>query len=96
MKVLESKSMIERELNSLTWLPPTNINLRGYQGLTFECGCGEAHYVSGADGALPLMTSPPVKVLFNCPNGSVTFVHIKGLFRQTAISLWTCDAGLFE
>lgn len=96
MKVLESESMIERELTSLRLLPPSHLNLHGYQGLAFECGCKDAHYVSGQDGARPVLTSPPVKILYKCPNGWLTFVHIKGLFKQTAISLWTCEAKYFE
>jgi hypothetical protein len=96
MILIESESMLEREISDIKKvLPASHLNLQGYGGLAFQCGCKEAHLVNGMDGAKPLFTTLPVKVLFNCPNGYVAFVHIKGLFSQKAVSIWSCKEELF-
>lgn len=96
MKILETTSMFERETSNLKVLPANRLNLAGYGDLAFECGCKEAHSVSGEDGALPQFTALPVKVLYKCPNGYLTFVHIKGIFSQKAVSLWSCKEDVAE
>jgi hypothetical protein len=89
MKIIETESMFDREMGDIKVLPSHHLDLEGYGRLAFECGCKHAHSVSGRDGAQPLLTSPPVKILYRCPNGYLTFVHIKGLFRQTAVTLFS-------
>jgi hypothetical protein len=97
MILIESKSMLEREMSDIKKvLPPNHLNLNGYGSLSFECGCKEAHLVNGRDGATPLFTTLPVKVLYICPNEYATFVHIKGLFSQKAISVWSCKSELLD
>jgi hypothetical protein len=97
MILIESLSMLEREMSDIKKvLPPGHLNLNGYDNLSFECGCKEAHFVNCQDGAVPLFTTLPVKVLYICPNKYSTFVHIKGIFSQKAISIWSCKADLFE
>jgi hypothetical protein len=89
MKIIETRSMFERELGNIKALPVRHLNLNGYGDLAFECGCKEAHRIDGLDGAVAIFTSPPVKVFYVCPNGYVSFVHIKGIFSQTAITIFT-------
>jgi hypothetical protein len=97
MILIETKSLLEREMSDIkTVLPPGRLDLFGYGELAFECGCKEAHWVNGLDGAKPLFTCPPVKILFLCSRGYATFVHIKGLFSQKAISIWSCKAELLD
>lgn len=96
MKIIQSQSLLERELSDIRIIPHTRLNLQGYKNLSYECGCGEAHFVNGMDGSLPILAAPPVKVLYHCRNGFLTFVHIKGIFSTTAVSLWACKQDLFE
>ena len=96
MILIESKSMLEREMSDIKKiLPASHLNLQGYGGLAFQCGCKEAHLVNGMDGAKPIFTTLPVKVLFKCPNGYATFIRIKGLFTSKAVSIWSCKEELF-
>jgi hypothetical protein len=88
--------MLEREISDIKRvLPASHLNLQGYFGLAYQCGCKDAHLVNGMDGARPIFTTFPVKFLFKCPNGYVTFVHIKCLFTTKAASIWSCKEKLY-
>lgn len=96
MKIIETSSLLEREISNTRWTSPGHLDLMGYKNLSYECGCGHAHLVNGMDGSEALMASPVVKVLFGCRNDYATFVHIKGIFGTTAISLWSCRKEVLE
>ena len=76
-------------------VPVQAFDLSGYGNLYFECGCGERHLLNGYQ-VIGVVGATPVKVLFRCINEIYSFVHIKGIFRQKANTLWYCDASLLE
>ena len=76
-------------------VPVHAFDLSGYGNLYFECGCGERHLVNGHQ-VIGIVGATPVKVLFRCVNEVYSFVQIKGLFRQKAITLWYCNEDLLE
>ena len=48
-----------------------------YKGLTFSCGCGEEHILRDTDYNLIAL---PVKFIFECRNGFMTAIRVKGIF----------------
>jgi len=56
----------------------------------FECGCGRTHRVNELRREDILGVAMPVKFLFMCPCDFITFVQVKGLFKQKATSVFTC------
>ena len=73
-------------------MPASVMKTGGYFDLSFECGCGLSHGVN--DSAVQQIASfRPVKILFKCKT-HYTKVRIKGIFKQTCISEWTCKNSL--
>ena len=88
----------EKELTKLMMedppMPPSVINTAGYGNLGFECGCGDFHGVN--DPRIQQIASyRPVKIMFKCET-HYTKVRIKGIFKQTCISEWTCKNSLLS
>ena len=69
-------------------MPPSVMDTTGYGNLGFECGCGKFHGVNET-GIQQIASYRPVKIMFKC-NTHYTKVRIKGIFKQTCISEWTC------
>ena len=63
-----------------------------YFGVFYECGCGENHDVNSS---IYNMCAFNVKFFFECYNGYVTFVKIKGIFKMRAVELWTCKKEIY-
>lgn len=61
--------------------------------LTYECGCGEDHFLRDTNFNLIAF---PVKFIFHCKNNYLTAVRVKGLFFQKAISKWSCKKDIFH
>lgn len=88
----------EKELTELMMedppMPPSVIKTEGYGNLGFECGCGGFHGVN--DPLIQQIASyRPVKIMFKCET-HYTKVRIKGIFKQTCISEWTCKNSLLS
>ena len=88
----------EKELTKLMMedppMPPSVMNTEGYGNLGFECGCGDFHGVN--DPRIQQIASyRPVKIMFKCET-HYTKVRIKGIFKQTCISEWTCKNSLLS
>ena len=88
----------EKELTKLMMedppMPPSVMNTTGYGNLGFECGCGDFHGVN--DPWIQQIASyRPVKIMFKCET-HYTKVRIKGIFKQTCISEWTCKNSLLS
>tara|TARA_B100000427_G_scaffold257664_1_gene221481 strand:- start:86 stop:394 length:309 start_codon:yes stop_codon:yes gene_type:complete len=82
----------EKELTEMMMqdppMPPSVMDTTGYGNLGFECGCGKFHGVN-EPGIQQISSFRPVKILFKCDT-HYTKVRIKGIFKQTCISEWTC------
>jgi len=63
-----------------------------YNGLTYSCGCGEEHILRDTDYNL---IAVPVKFIFECRNGFMTAVRVKGMLFQKSIEMWSCKSDLF-
>ena len=88
----------EKELNKVLFedapMPPSVMDTTGYGNLGYECGCGGFHGVN--DPTIQQIASyRPVKIMFKCDT-HYTKVRIKGIFKQTCISEWTCKNSLFD
>lgn len=98
MKILKDIKQIEEVLNSTLINPPNALNSTfGYKdSLIFECGCQEkSHKVN--DKSLSIIGSaPPVKFLMLCKNNYVSFFRVKGLFKITVDSYWSCELKKFQ
>ena len=75
-------------------MPPSVMSTAGYGNLGFDCGCGEIHGVNGYD-VQQIASFRPVKILFKCKT-HYTKVRIKGIFKQTCVSEWTCENSLLS
>ena len=86
------KIKTEKELTEMMMqdppMPPSVMDTTGYGNLGFECGCGNFHGVNES-GIQQIACYRPVKILFKCDT-HYTKVRIKGIFKQTCISEWTC------
>jgi len=63
-----------------------------YNDLYFDCGCTEQHILRDTKYNL---IAQPVKFIFECNNGFMTAVRVKGILFQKSIELWSCKADLF-
>ena len=92
------KIKTEKELTEMMMqdppMPPSVMDTTGYGNLGFECGCGNFHGVNES-GIQQIACYRPVKILFKCDT-HYTKVRIKGIFKQTCISEWTCKNTLLS
>ncbi len=97
MKVISSAAELEKEVQSV--LPPKRFSLNYKDSVVYDCGCGEAHAVNSATlrpsmfgtSITVLGTGFPVKFLFQCSRGYMTFVKMKGVFNPRAETIWTYE-----
>ena len=94
MREIETKYKFIAEMGEETAMPASVMSTRGYGDLGFACGCSEIHAVNGLD-VEQVASFRPVKILFKCKS-HYTKVRIKGFFRQTCISEWTCKNSIAE
>tara|TARA_B100001142_G_C13924063_1_gene496599 strand:- start:147 stop:455 length:309 start_codon:yes stop_codon:yes gene_type:complete len=88
VRILKTEKEYTEALMEQQPMPASVMKTGGYFDLSFECGCGKSHGVN--DLAVEQIASfRPVKILFKCKT-HYTKVRIKGIFKQTCISEWTC------
>ena len=92
MRIIETEEEYTEALMEEQPMPASVMKTGGYFDLSFECGCGLSHGVN--DPAVQQIASfRPVKILSKCKT-HYTKVRIKGIFKQTCISEWTCKNSL--
>ena len=92
MRIIETEEEYTEAIMEEQPMPASVMKTGGYFDLSFECGCGLSHGVN--DSAVQQIASfRPVKILFKCKT-HYTKVRIKGIFKQTCISEWTCKNSL--
>ncbi len=94
MRTIETKYEFLAAMGEDTAMPASVMSTSGYDNLGFDCGCAEMHAVNGYD-VEQIASFRPVKILFKCKS-HYTKVRIKGIFRQTCISEWTCKNSIAE
>ena len=94
MRTIESKYEFLAAMAEQNAMPASVMSTGGYGNLGFDCGCGEMHAVNGYD-VEQIASFRPVKILFKCKS-HYTKVRIKGIFKQTCISEWTCKIPIAE
>ena len=88
MRIIKTEEEYILAMREQPPMPASVMKTGGYLDLSFECGCGQRHGVN--DPAVQQIASfRPVKILFKC-NTHYTKVRIKGIFKRTCISEWTC------
>ena len=92
MRVIKTEKELTEMLMQDLPMPPSVMDTTGYGNLGFECGCGKFHGVN-ASGIQQIASYRPVKIMFKCDT-HYTKVRIKGIFKQTCISEWTCKNSL--
>ena len=96
MKILKDIHEVIMSISESKLQPKNSLTSTNYpDALVYECGCGDFHQVN--DLSLEIFAvAMPVKFCFICKNNYVSFVHVKGFFRQEALTIWTCEAELFQ
>ena len=94
MRIIKTKGDFLVAMREDKAMPASVMSTGGYGNLGFECGCKEMHGVNSYD-VEQIASFRPVKILFKC-NFHYTKVRIKGIFRQTCISEWTCKNSIAE
>ena len=92
MRIIKTKEEYMGAMQEDAPMPPSVMSTGGYGNLGFECGCGEMHGVNDLE-VQQIASFRPVKILFKCKT-FYTKVRIKGIFKQTCISEWTCKTKL--
>ena len=92
MRVLKTEKEYLEAMQEEQPMPASVMKTGGYFDLAFECGCGATHGVNSSD-VQQIASFRPVKILFKCKT-HYTKVRIKGIFKQTCISEWTCKNSL--
>ena len=95
MKIVKTDTETNLLLAKIKLQDPSALKLKGYGPLFYYCGCGDAHDIND-DDIVKFAASPIVKLILLCPNKFYTFIKIKGFFKQTCISEWTCKKKIFE
>ena len=92
MRIIDTEEEYTEAIMEEQAMPASVMKTGGYFDLSFECGCGQCHGVN--DPTVQQIASfRPVKILFKCKT-HYTKVRIKGIFKQTCISEWTCKNSL--
>ena len=92
MKIITAEEEYMSAMQEEQPMPASVMKTGGYFDLAFECGCGGTHGVNSSD-VQQIASFRPVKILFKCKT-HYTKVRIKGIFKQTCISEWTCKNSL--
>ena len=94
MRVIKTEKELSEAMLEDPPMPTSVMKTSGYGNLGFECGCGEMHGVN-EHGIQQIASYRPVKIMFKCKT-HYTKVRIKGIFRQTCLSEWTCKNSLLS
>ena len=94
MKIITTETELAAAMAEQRLNPPDTIDTRGYGNLGFECGCGETHGVNDFD-VQRVASALPVKAIYRC-SSNTTKIHIKGIFRQKCLTVWSCENSLFD
>ncbi len=77
MKIITSEEFMARASRAF----PLNMNVSIYEGMSFECACGNTHAFSG-DPSDILREMKGMQLLIVCPNKlGITCVKVAGMFR---------------
>jgi hypothetical protein len=97
MNLLVSKNEVLEQLQSDKVQQKNRLTSVKYaDSLTFFCGGGSEHRVNDPLNVI-LGVAMPVKFLMLTPATKyVTFIQCKGLFKISALSLWSCEYDLFR
>ena len=95
MKILKTDIETNLLLAKINLQDPSALKIKGYGPLFYYCGCGDAHDIND-DNIVKFAASPIVKLILLCPNKFYTFIKIKGFFKQTCITEWSCTKKIFE
>ena len=87
--VVEKEELLKKTMGGV----PVKKGMFVYNGIPYECGCGDKHLL---EYAVFDLVAPPAKFIFQCENDYLTAVKVKGLFKQKSIELWSCKLDLFS
>ena len=98
MEVILNQGRLKNVLSEIRIKPPNRFNSKkGYQdSLIYSCGCNEKEHRVNDQNIIMIGNAMPVKFLLLCPNQYVSFIRIKGFFRQEVTNYWTCRMELYE
>ena len=95
MELINSISDFEAKLNKERMIPISATKLSLYKNVSYECGCGLRHDISGPE-CLKFAAAKTIKLLMRCNNDFYTFFKIKGLFRVRCETFWCMSANVVE
>ena len=95
MKILKTDIETNIQLAKIKLQSPTALKIKGYGDLYYDCGCGDSHNIND-DEILKFAAAPIVKLILLSTKKDYTFIKIKGFFKQTCITEWSCSKKVFE
>ena len=95
MNLIKDKNELALEFPKLTVYRPKFYSLKYNDNVTYECGCNNSHRLNDDTILVFSMARPGVNFLFLCPKGFYSMVSVKGFFKTSAKTLWTCKKKFF-
>ena len=93
---LETTLNIKQEVQRHGFLPTTKLTSLNYSDdVNFMCGCGQSHQLNLLRNNV-IGTALPIKFYIMTDCQCVSLIQVKGLFRIKCLTLWSCNANLFQ
>ena len=92
MKQIKTTKEAIKEFNKLNIHKKPAIASTNYNNnVIFKCGCCLGVHRVNDPLNIIIGMSFPVKFVMRCENEYITFFRVKGLFKQTVETYWTCN-----
>ena len=96
MKVISTKEELIQQLAVAPLQKPNPLTSTKYgDKVIYNCGCKDASHKVNDPSNRVFAVSMPVKFAMECENGYLTFFQVKGFFKQTVTTFWSCKSKLF-
>ena len=96
MKVIKNKEELIQELSVAKLQKPNALTSTKYgDKVVYECGCKSKQHRINDPSNRVFAIAMPVKFVIECENGFICFIQVKGFFKQTVNTFWTCKSTLF-
>ena len=96
MKIIKKKEELIQELAVAKLQKPNSLTSTKYgDKVVYDCGCKSKQHRINDPSNRVFAIAMPVKFVIECENGFLSFIQVKGFFKQTVNTFWTCKSKLF-
>lgn len=96
MKIIKKKEELIQELAIAKLQRPNSLTSTKYgDKVVYDCGCKSKQHRINDPSNRVFAIAMPVKFAIECENGFLSFIQVKGFFKQTVNTFWTCKSKLF-